>query len=400
MPQNIYDNLDKLIREGKLNREIVLWGISTQTENLISQIQSRGLTVSRIVDNFKYTFYTEYCGIKVTEPCVMRDRDEECVVLLAVNYSEAIRKQLDAYKIREIYNLRNLEECSTGVRCTIPYHFENRSKGRTVLCYVMAGYEEYLWDVVLKRVKLFSDAKIDYCIVSSGVYSGRLSRIAGEYGWSYLYTERNQVCYIQNLVVELHEKADYIFKMDEDMFISKGFFSMMLDAYHEIEEKGEYRIGFLAPMIPLNCTGYVSYLDAIGRKKEFEERFGRAYRSRFSSVYSREDAALYLWGTMKSFDRQAELLSWRKKYVACNCYFNIGLILYSRERWLMMGKWPVEENETGMGQDERYILNDNAEKDFAIYEIQNVLAGHLAFGNQKIAMRRFFDENKHIFGVE
>lgn len=252
---------------------------------------------------------------------------------------------------------------------------------------------------MLTRIKRYEHPGIDYCIVSSGLYSEKLARTAEDYGWSYLSTEVNQVAYIQNLVIELHPQAERIFKFDEDIFIGEGFFGDMLAAMDETEAKGEYRIGFMVPVIPLNCAGYVSYLDAVGRRQEFEERFGRAYRSRYSAVYQVPEAAEYMWSTMENFDKTARLFSRRKGSIIVNCYYNIGCILFTRRRWLMMGKWPVVPGTTGMGADEETIQRDNAEKDMTIYEVQNVLAGHFAFGHQKSAMERFYREHPEVFAI-
>ena len=63
----------------------------------------------------------------------------------------------------------------------------------------------------------------------------------------------------------------------------------------------------------------------------------------------------------------------------------------------MMGKWPEKSGESGMGTDEGYIYQDNVEKDMSIYEIQSVLAGHLAFGHQKQRMLKYYKEHPEIF---
>ena len=71
--------------------------------------------------------------------------------------------------------------------------------------------------------------------------------------------------------------------------------------------------------------------------------------------------------------------------------------MFSRDRWLMMGKWPENPQETGMGTDEAFIYQDNMEKDLSIYEIQGVLAGHLAFGHQKKRMLRYYQKHSGKF---
>lgn len=224
-----------------------------------------------IVDNFKNNFYEEYCGVKVFAPEAFIERySKDFIILLNTKWGEAIIRQIEALVSRkallegtvEVYNLL----------------YENA------------------------RIEAFQSERYDYCIVSSGKYDEVLAEMAKRNGWSYLAAGRNQVAYIQNLVIELHPKAKYILKMDEDIFVGKAFFDRMIDTYRECEAEGESRIGFLVPIIPLNVAGVVSYLKAIGRKQEFEKRFGRVYRSRFSQVFDFEETAVWLWDTMDCFD--------------------------------------------------------------------------------------------------
>lgn len=197
----------------------------------------------------------------------------------------------------------------------------------------------------------------------------------------------------------LHPAAEYIFKMDEDMFIGAGFFERMITEYQRIEAEGEYRIGFAVPVIPLNCCGYVSYLKLTGQKKVYEQRFGRAYRSGFSAVFNVIETAEFLWDTMSTFDAMAQRFLQNDGYQILNSYFNIGCIMFSRNRWLMMGKWPEKPGESGMGTDEGYIYQNNVENDLSIYEIQSALAGHLAFGHQKKRMLKYYQEHPEKFQI-
>lgn len=398
----IEKNLEILLQSGKLNKEVILWGIGNQTTEIVAWIvKNCGRDkIYAIIDNFKYIFYKEYRGITVMQSSGLTNVDaDRFVVLLAIDDSEAIRKQLHAYGVTETYNLKNLEEEKSIESCEIPYSFQNRSKGKENLCYILAGYEPILWDNTLQRVREYADKEVDYCIVSSGKYDKRLEEFAEENNWSYLYSEQNQVCFIQNKVIELHPEAKYIIKLDEDIFIGKDFFPRMIQEFYKIEQYGSYRIGFAVPVIPLNCCGYVSYLELIGKKKEFENRFGRAYKSRFSAVFHIMETAEFLWDTMDSFDAMAEQFLVHRQYNILDCYYNIGCIMFTRERWLTMGKWPEKKGESGMGQDEAYIYEDNVKKDMSIYEIQSVLAGHLAFGHQKKRMIQYFQEHQDKFRI-
>ena len=399
----IEESLRKLKEEGRLDKSIVLWGINGATKEIITWLRLHGYgdNICFIVDNFKYTFYRNYEGINVFEPQKLRklEADSVAVVFSIMKNQANVRKQLEAFGLTEIYNLMNLSEEKILTKCNLPYQFKNRSRGKKYLCYILAGYDPALWESTLARVAAFQDGSVDYCLVSSGKYVAYLDELAEKNLWSYLYTETNQVCFIQNTVIELHPAAEYIFKMDEDMFIGHGFFERMIQEYHRIEAEGEYGIGFVVPVIPLNCCGYVSYLKLTGNREAYEQRFGRAYRSGFSAVFNLEETAEFLWDTMENFDVMSKQFLWHAGYQALNGYFNIGCILFSRNRWLMMGKWPEKPDESGMGTDEAYIYQDNVENGLAIYEVQGALAGHLAFGHQKKRMLAYYREHPEKFQI-
>lgn len=398
----IIDSLEELKKQKKLEKSIVLWGIGNQTREVIVWLQQNGYEerLLFIVDNFKGTFYQEYEGISVVAPIALTKLERNSfIVILSINYAEDVWKQLSAYGVSRIYNLRNIEEKFISYKYDIPYYFTDRSRGKKCLCYILAGYEAGLWKDTIGRIEAFQDKNVDYCLVLSGKYDRELDNVAERNGWSYLYTETNQVCFIQNLAIELHPSAEYIIKMDEDIFIGKDFFHQMIKNYRRIEEEGEYRIGFVVPVVPLNCCGYASYIDLVGKREEYEKKFGRAYKSRFSAVFNVVETAEFLWDTMDTFDDMVNRFLENEGYDILNCYYNIGCIMFSRQRWMLMGKWPEYPEESGMGRDEAYICQDNVNKDLAIYELKNVLAGHLAFGHQKKRMIKYYEEHAEKFSV-
>lgn len=398
----VIENLKELKKQHKLEKNLVLWGIGNQTGEVLAWLIENGYKdkILFILDNFKYTFCREYEGFRVLEWNALFSLEKDSfTVILSINYAEDVRKQLAACGVTDVYNLRNLKEKFVPLSYDIPYHFTDRSRGKRYLCYVLAGYEPVLWDDTIGRIEVFQSDMLDYCLVTSGKRDSDLEVIAERNGWSYLWTERNQVCYIQDLVMELHPKAEYAIKMDEDIFIGKYFFEKMVQGYHRLEKEGEYRIGFVVPVIPLNCCGYVTFLNLTGKTAEYEKQFGRAYRSRFSAVFSVPETAGFLWDVIPAFDEMSERFLGYEGYGILNCYYNIGCIMFSRKRWLMMGKWPKFPGETGMGRDEAYIYQDNVNKDMAIYELYNVLAGHLAFGHQKKDMLEYYHKYHEKFTI-
>lgn len=393
--------IKRLIEEHKINAgsSVILWGMGGQTDSLISTLLENKIKIEVILDNFKDTFTSTYRNIEVCRAKTYFDKHDKDAypVLLAINYADAVVRQLLAFGVTRIYNLRDIEASCTAFSCNIPYSFTDRSKGKEAMCYVLAGYEQTIWDGTLSRIEKYQSEQFDYCLISSGKHDEELAKMAERNNWSYLSTEKNQVCYIQNLVVELHPHAEYIIKMDEDIFVGPEFFDRMLSNFKRVESEGDYRIGFAVPVVPLNCAGYVTYLKLSGTRNAYEEKFGRAYISRFSAVFNVEDTATFLWDTMKTFNDMSERFHKNEGYGILNCYYNIGVIMFTRERWMIMGKWPEDPNSSGMGVDEAFICQDGNEKDMPIYEFYDVLAGHLAFGHQKRTMLEYYANNKAKF---
>ena len=69
----ILDNLRELERQQKLNQPVVLWGIGSQTKDVITWLRQNGYgdRLLFIVDNFKRTFCREYEGLPVESPAAL-----------------------------------------------------------------------------------------------------------------------------------------------------------------------------------------------------------------------------------------------------------------------------------------------------------------------------------------
>jgi hypothetical protein len=394
----IEDNLKVLIDNKKLTKEICVWGVSNRTCGILDVLQANDYKVVAVIDSFKSTYKKEFHGIPlVSAEDAFKLENRSQTLLILGNYTDAIIRQSKFLPFEKVYNLEDLQWKRSKDGLDIATHFTNRSKGKENLVYILAGYQDDIWESTIARIEHYQSDKFDYCICSSGVYSEELASIAERNQWSYIYTEKNQVSYIQNQVIRLHPKAKYILKMDEDIVIAKNFFEDMLAGYRWLEESADSRIGFVVPVIPLNCAGYVSFLHTMGKEEEYEKRFGKIYRSRFSA-YMELDMAPFLWDMIDDFDEVAARFAKRDcmEIQELSCYYNISCIMFSRERWHMMGLWPVD-NESGMGNDEMYICQDNNEKDLAIFELGNVLAGHFSFGPQRAVMSDYYERNRRKF---
>lgn len=141
-----------------------------------------------------------------------------------------IKQQLK--KVPFIYGpYKKIKQACIDTRLKERHTFIDRSKGSENLCIILAGYKEFSYDQVFKRIIKFQKEDMDICIISSGLYSEILDKLAKDNNWSYLYTKRNNLCLAQNIAITKFPKANYIFKLDEDVFITENFFDNMLDAY-------------------------------------------------------------------------------------------------------------------------------------------------------------------------
>ena len=163
-------------------------------------------------------------------------------------------------------------DCS-GLAADKKNFFIDRRKNLKKILFVLAGYKPYLYEDVLGRVKIFVPADMEICLISSGLYDERLNTIAADNGWSYVVTGRNCLTMAQNIAIALHPEAEYLFKMDEDIFVTKHCFHKILDTYNRVLESGLYNIGFVAPLIPINGYGHIRVLRKLGMIGMYEKMF-------------------------------------------------------------------------------------------------------------------------------
>lgn len=285
------------------------------------------------------------------------------------------------------------------------YKFENRSKNKGTVCMILAGYKEFTWDIVFERIKVFSDDSIDICIVSSGLYSERLSEIAKNNGWSYLSTKRNCVTLAQNMAVKLFPKAEYIFKLDEDIFITKNFFNTLKSTFNKVQENGTYNVGFVAPILPINGYCHVVLLEKLGLIDYYEQNFEKVKYAAGSDrmIENNPDVAKFMWGendkiphidTLDKFLGESEF-----SYSASTVRFSIGAILYTRQLWRDMHYFKVGVTKA-MGVDEVQICEFCLTNSKAMVISENTCAGHLSFGPQNFEMEKYYKLNQDKFSIK
>ena len=285
------------------------------------------------------------------------------------------------------------------------YKFEDRSKGSDTVCMILSGYKEFLWDVVFERIERFSDDDMDILIVSSGLYSERLSELAKKNDWSYLSTKKNSVCLAQNMAIKLFPNAKYIYKLDEDIFITKNFFKTLKETYEEVQENGDHNVGFVAPIIPINGCCHVVLLEKLGLTDYYEDHFEKVKYSAKDErmIVSNLDAAQFMWGKNDMMphidDIDISLNDMPFSYSVAPVRFSIGAILYHRDLWEEMPYFRVDITR-GMGVDENQMCTHCVLTSQSMIIAENTCVGHLSFGMQNKGMEKFFNENPERFNIK
>lgn len=310
------------------------------------------------------------------------------------------------FKVKLVNIIKNTDLKIKNVTAfTRRYKFENRSKNKDTVCMILAGYKEFTWDIVFERIKEFSDDSMDICIVSSGLYSERLSEIAKNNGWSYLSTKRNCVTLAQNTTVKLFPNAEYIFKLDEDIFITKNFFKTLRDTYSEVQNNGDFHVGFVAPILPINGNSHIVLLKKLDLLDYYEQNFEKVKYSAESDmmIVSNVDAAKFMWGEGGKIPHIDDLDRFLNEsefsYSAAPVRFSIGAILYSRQLWEDMHYFKVGVTK-GMGVDEVQICEFCVTTSRGMVIAENTCAGHLSFGPQNLEMEKYFKSNLNKFSIK
>ena len=272
--------------------------------------------------------------------------------------------------------------------------FIDRSKGQKRLLIVLAGYKSFLWPLTLTRIASFVPSDIDVCIVSSGLYSAPLAELATGYGWSYLYTKVNKVGLAQNLAIARHTKAKWIYKLDEDIFIAKDYFELLIEGYLHIQKEGLYNPGFCSPLINVNGYSYIVFLKKLNADGEYKAKFNELkYAAEGVKAHYDGEAAKWLWAKSLPFDETAHYLSSQPfDYSAAPHRFNIGAILFERELWEAVGGLRTPLIGSGLGVDEEHLCKDCIGMSRPMIVIHNTFAGHFSFGPQEASMKEYLHE--------
>jgi hypothetical protein len=283
------------------------------------------------------------------------------------------------------------------------FSFDDRRRGAGVLVGMLAGYKPDLWGMVLPRFEAaLPDA--DVCLVSPGMRSDALAAICARKGWSYLSTSTNDVALAQNVCYSLHDRAEMIVKLDEDMFLLPDTITKMLEEYREIKAEGVVDPGFVAPLIPLNGFCYRYLLQMLGLLEEYEAKFGRAQLATAGiAVQNDPAAARWIWErTGPLATTAARVAAMERQRIPCPIQFSIGLITFERRFWEMIGYLVVHRRRllagvSTLGGDEAYICARALEFSRPVMITTAAVAGHFSFGPQYAGQKALLSERPEIF---
>ncbi|MCI8484011.1 MAG: hypothetical protein HFH41_06695 [Lachnospiraceae bacterium] len=267
------------------------------------------------------------------------------------------------------------------------YSLIDRSSGSEKMCYILSGYKEYLWDIVFERIAAFVPKDVDVCIVYSGGMGKTtdLEQIAEKYEWSYLATKRNQLCLSQNIVLQIFDQAKYIYKLDEDMFVTKEFFTQTWQTLERVKREGRYAVGLVSCLTPVNGYGYIPLLKKYGKLEEYEKKYGKAFYSgggENDAVLFNSEFPFFIQNIpeLKNIDLLSKRLSQEEfSYSICPTRYNIGAILFERELWEKMGHFDVSLGGCGLGQDEGQMCKHIMERSRVIVIAENCAVGHFGY---------------------
>ena len=282
------------------------------------------------------------------------------------------------------------------------YVFDDRSKGSDSVLVVLAGYKPVLWNAVFGRLARFVPKDVDVCVATAGKTVESLRDMCREHGWSYLSTWRNNVSLAQNTAIRIHKAARWVYKMDEDIFLTEGVFEKMKAAYLAAPSQIHADVGFVSPLIPVNGYGHVQILRRTGLESAWESRFGTLMYTDgltdHTSILSEPGAARFMWGEteprLRDIDAMNGFLSQEPgRLSVCPYRYSVGFILYERSLWEKMEYFYVPATGSGLGLDEEQICYYCLLHAKAMVISEDGAVGHFSYGPQTKAMIEYMKSN-------
>jgi hypothetical protein len=285
-----------------------------------------------------------------------------------------------------------------------PAIWDDRGRGRRTLLIVLAGHKSGLWPQVLPRIAAHTDTgAVDVCVVCSGLAPAaeEARRLAAEHGWSFLQAEEDLLAHAQNLAVQHFPGAEFIAKLDEDMFPTAGWLEELHEVYARARADGRYRIGFVAPVIPVNGFGYRLFLDLTGRLGEYSATFPQyppISAGLDVGAQNSPEVAEWLWRQTNPLDERAgELARFHGEYSVCPHRFSIGAFLMHRDTFDEFRGFAVAPVPGMLGYEEAKLCGWLMERSHVILVAHASLVGHFAFGPQWAHMQSVLEREPALF---
>ena len=333
-------------------------------------------------------------GVEVISFTKLQQIYQDYRVVLAVanaGYKAEMQKQLESLGIEYEYFF-TLNSVLTKNNFEGEYKFINRSKDKEKLLIVLAGYKDYLWDGVFSRLEKYVPKDTDVCIMTAGYESEALEEICEKHDWSYLCTVENKLSLTQNITIKVHPAAKWIYKIDEDIFVTPGLFEELFDTYQYVIDEKKHTVGCVVPIMAINSYGYRRVLELTNSIDEYEQKYGSAIYGR-GPVFSNSDVAEYMWEKTLPLNSFAERVSRsEQKYSICYHRYSIGCILIPRAIWEDLGGFQIAP-EGVLGVDEEHFCMWCMNKSYAIVVAERAYAGHFAFGPQTERMKSLYSMN-------
>jgi len=294
--------------------------------------------------------------------------------------------------------VRNLQKINDRVQRRLSHQGAHgvtlRSRGAQQMIVIVAGAREYLWSVVMPRLRRFQPDDADVCLVSPGGFNERLATLAVQYDWSYLQTRADRTALALNLAIESHPAARWIHKIDDDVVIADGYFQTLRDALERARRDGPFEPGIVSPMLNVNGYSYIPFLKALGIEETYRLRFGEL-DSAHAGVKAVTDgeAAQWLWEQSLPFDVIARRLLGRTwDYSTCPHRFSTSAFLIERSFWETLGGFSSPVSSDVRGSEEEQLCTRCMDLSRVMLVAHNVLAGHFAYEGQEEAMRAAWAE--------
>lgn len=385
------------------DKDISVWGMGTMYLLHETEINRHFPNVARFIVTEK-----ENDSFRGKEVISLEDGipQDSFVIVSSIYYKEIYKNLIDMGRLpgEDFLHVETLMAmCSLSLGIDETCQFTDCRKGSEYLLIVLAGYKEFVWESVFGRLRAFVPKDIDICIVTSGLVNSGLQDMCEEYQWSYLSTSRNNVSMAVNTAIWKHSDAQYVYKMDEDIFLTKGVFEILKDTYQAVSEKGRYEVGFVTPLIPINGYGHVRLLEIFDAVDLWQERFGELKYTNLThhrNICENPETARFMWGegnqAMNDLDRMQQILSHREfQYSICPIRYSIGFVLFHRNSWIRMKGFPAFAGN--MGMDEEAFCQFCVLQSYAMVVAENAVVGHLAFGPQNKAMEQYYHDNRERF---